>query len=87
MSFLSRLLTCRPVVLGILLVVILVAMFWGLNLLIDVVMNESETVDDFAKGILLTALAGVVTALLSFVGMVVKSLVDNSGNGNQRNSE
>ena len=32
--------------------------------------------DQFVQGIVLTAIAGVVSSLLSFVGMIIKKLVD-----------
>ena len=33
--------------------------------------------DDFVKGIILTAIAGAISAFLSFIGLIVKGLVDN----------
>ena len=32
--------------------------------------------DQFVQGIVFTAIAGVVSSLLSFVGMIIKKLVD-----------
>ena len=33
--------------------------------------------DDFVKGIILTAIVGAITAFLSFIGIIVKRIVDN----------
>ena len=33
--------------------------------------------DDFVKGIILTAIAGAISSFLSFIGLIVKGLVDN----------
>ncbi len=33
--------------------------------------------DDFVKGIILTAIAGAISAFLSLIGLIVKGLVDN----------
>ena len=33
--------------------------------------------DDFVRGIILTAIAGAISAFLSFIGLIVKGLVDN----------
>lgn len=33
--------------------------------------------DDFVRGIVLTAIAGAISAFLSFIGLIVKGLVDN----------
>ena len=33
--------------------------------------------DDFIRGIVLTAIAGAVSAFLSFIGIIVKGIVDN----------
>ena len=32
---------------------------------------------DFVRGIILTAIAGPISAFLSFIGLIVKGLVDN----------
>jgi ABC-type uncharacterized transport system permease subunit len=33
--------------------------------------------DDFVRGIVLTAIAGAISAFLSFIGLIVKGIVDN----------
>ena len=33
--------------------------------------------DDFVRGIVLTAIAGAISSFLSFIGLIVKGLVDN----------
>ena len=33
--------------------------------------------DDFVRGIVLTAIAGALSAFLSFIGLIVKGIVDN----------
>ena len=33
--------------------------------------------DDFVRGIVLTATAGAISAFLSFIGLIVKGIVDN----------
>ena len=33
--------------------------------------------DDFVRGIVLTAIAGAISAFLSFIGLIIKGLVDN----------
>lgn len=33
--------------------------------------------DDFVKGIILTAIAGAISAFLSLIGLIVKGIVDN----------
>ena len=33
--------------------------------------------DDFVRGIILTAIAGAISSFLSFIGIIVKGLVDN----------
>ena len=33
--------------------------------------------DDFVRGIVLTAIAGAISSFLSFIGLIVKGIVDN----------
>lgn len=33
--------------------------------------------DDFVRGIVLTAISGAISAFLSFIGLIVKGIVDN----------
>ena len=33
--------------------------------------------DDFVRGSILTAIAGAISSLLSFIGLIAKGLVDN----------
>ena len=33
--------------------------------------------DDFVRGIVLTAIVGAISAFLSFIGLIVKGIVDN----------
>ena len=33
--------------------------------------------DDLVRGIVLTAIAGAISSLLSFIGLIVKGIVDN----------
>ena len=33
--------------------------------------------DDFVRGIILTAIAGAISSFLSFIGLIVKGIVDN----------
>lgn len=37
--------------------------------------------DDFVRGIVLTAIAGAISAFLSLIGLIVKGLVDNLTQG------
>ena len=56
---------------------ILVAGVVGLMLALVFSVSVLPSDDDFVRGIVLTAIAGAISAFLSFIGLIVKGIVDN----------
>lgn len=70
-------------------------MFWlllgGVNVLAGALIFSAwllrSKMDDYVQGVVLTALAGAISSLLTFMGLIVKGLVDNLGLGDSQPSE
>ena len=56
--------------------VILVGIIVGLVLALIFSISVLPKDDDFVRGIVLTAIAGAISSALSFVGLIVKGIVD-----------
>ena len=57
--------------------IILVSGVVGLVIALIVSVSFLPDDDDFVKGIILTAIAGAISAFLSLIGLIVKGIVDN----------
>ena len=64
-------------ILTLVLIGLVVALFVGINKLIDVAMSLKNGNGGFAEGMILTAIIGVITTFLSSITLVVKGLVDS----------
>ena len=56
---------------------LVVALFMGIDKLIDVAMSLKNGNGGFAEGMILTAIIGVITTFLSSITLIVKGLVDS----------
>ena len=56
---------------------LVVALFVGIDKLIDVAMSLKNGNGGFAEGMILTAIIGIITTFLSSITLIVKGLVDS----------
>ena len=87
----------KIIVLSLLLLALLATMLFAMNLLTDNVLTvPAERTAEikpipadiaFERGVMLTALAGVISSLLSFIGMIVKGIIDDMKTESGSNNE
>ena len=72
--------TQRRLIVAGMFVILVIAGGWITHSLVQAA-KSTETGDDYAKGVVLTALSGALGSLLTLLGLIVKGLVDNLTGG------
>lgn len=77
----------RMILLGGLLVILLAALWVSVSILIDIAGTlDTRGTGDFAQGMVLTAITGVIASLLASVTLLVKSLADTKPQSGRRSA-